>query len=143
MPPLTTQQKQTLLDIARRTIDAYVRTGEAYDTKEADPSLSDTKGAFVTIHNKGRLRGCIGNITTDEPLYLTIRNMAIASCSRDFRFNPIGANEIKEIDIEISVLSKPVAIKKIEELSLDELSEPIKNLLFELNMKQLSDAQTN
>lgn len=118
MSSLTHQQKHKLLEIARKTIEGYVKTEEIYAVQETDPSLSDTKGAFVTIHNKGGLRGCIGNIVTDEPLYLTVRNMAIASCSRDFRFNPVDADELKEIDIEISVLSKPTVIKDTDEIKM-------------------------
>jgi AmmeMemoRadiSam system protein A len=86
--------------------------------KESDPRLKEEEGAFVTIHRKGSLRGCIGNILGRQPLYLTIRDMAVAAASEDPRFPPVTAAELSVIDIEISVLSKPKVIKDVSEIKL-------------------------
>jgi AmmeMemoRadiSam system protein A len=67
-------------------------------------------GAFVTLHERGELRGCIGNIVATQPLYLTVRDMAIASAFEDPRFPSLKEDELKDIDIEISVLSEPQKI---------------------------------
>ena len=104
---LTEKQKKRLLEIARQTIEAYVRTGERLDFEENDPALLETKGAFVTLHLHKDLRGCIGNIVGQGPLYLTVRDMAIASATEDPRFSPVKESELDDIDIEISVLSIP------------------------------------
>ncbi|MDD5665610.1 MAG: AmmeMemoRadiSam system protein A, partial [Candidatus Omnitrophica bacterium] len=60
---------------------------------------------FVTLHKRGELRGCIGNIIGRGPLYLTIRDMAVESATGDPRFSKVTLDELKDIDIEISVLS--------------------------------------
>jgi AmmeMemoRadiSam system protein A len=64
------------------------------------------------------LRGCIGNIVTTAPLYLTVRNMAIAAASQDSRFLPVGPKELGDIDVEISVLSKPRRTMDVNEIQM-------------------------
>ena len=105
--PLSQEHKEKLLKIARETIEQYIQTGQVLSIKEPDPRLNLSEGAFVTIHNKGELRGCIGQIVGAQPLYLTVRDMAIASATKDFRFDPIKKEELESIDMEISVLSMP------------------------------------
>ena len=55
------------------------------------------EGAFVTITKHGDLRGCIGNIIGQEPLYETVRDMAVAAASQDPRFTPLTVAELEEI----------------------------------------------
>ena len=76
------------------------------------------EGAFVTIHKNKALRGCIGNIVTDKPLYQTVRDMAIAAATQDPRFKPLTKEELSDIEVEISVLSKPERIKSIDEIQM-------------------------
>jgi AmmeMemoRadiSam system protein A len=66
-------------------------------------------GCFVTLKNKDQLRGCIGCFVTDEPLWKTVREMAVASATKDSRFfgNRIKSSEIPQLTIEVSVLSPP------------------------------------
>jgi len=115
---LTLAQKKQLIDIARNTIDEYVRTGKTINVQETDARLSWEEGAFVTIHKKGNLRGCIGNIIGRKPLYLTVRDMAISSATQDPRFPPVTADELNGIDIEVSVLSKPEVITNVDDIQL-------------------------
>ncbi|MBN1870476.1 MAG: AmmeMemoRadiSam system protein B [Candidatus Omnitrophica bacterium] len=115
---LTVQQKKRLVDIARKTIEEFVNKGKKLDFKENDARLLEEEGAFVTIHRKSYLRGCIGNIIGNKPLYLTVRDMAVAAASQDPRFPPVQPDELKEIEIEISVLSKPRVIKDVSEIKL-------------------------
>lgn len=105
--PLTAAQKRRLLQIARETADGFVRTGRVPDIKESDKRLQTREGAFVTLYREGRLRGCIGQIVGQTPLYLTVRDMAVAAAARDPRFAAVGADELGTISIEISVLSVP------------------------------------
>ncbi len=88
-------------------METYIKTGERKDYKIDDPVLNREMGAFVTLHKGGQLRGCIGNIVGRGPLYLTVRDMAIESSTNDPRFPPVTASELKDIDVEISVLSEP------------------------------------
>ena len=102
---LNTEQKKTLLDIAKKTITSAVskKSIPAFDI--TDPALNLKCGAFVTIHKKGSLRGCIGHIVGTTALYKTVAKMAVEACLHDPRFGPVTPDELEEIDIEISVLS--------------------------------------
>ncbi|MFH1848280.1 MAG: AmmeMemoRadiSam system protein B, partial [Candidatus Omnitrophota bacterium] len=104
------KQKKRLLEIARHAMEAYIKTGKTLEFKEDDPELLKAKGAFVTLHKNGDLRGCIGNIIGHGPLYKTVRDMAIASSTQDPRFSRVSASELDDIKIEISVLSQPVQV---------------------------------
>lgn len=117
--PLTKDQKRSLLDVAWQTVKLYVETGKTFEFVTKDPRVFEQEGAFVTIHNKGRLRGCIGHIIGDQPLIATVRDMAIAA-TKDHRFilNPITKEEIPELDIEVSVLSQPRPISDVSEIEM-------------------------
>ena len=115
---LNEQQKKRLLGIARKTIDEYITGGKKLDFTEDDPLLLKKMGAFVTIHKQGNLRGCIGNIIGQQPLYLTVRDMAIQSATADPRFPPVAPDELKDIDIEISALSEPKKVENIDEIKM-------------------------
>ena len=117
-PALTIEQKRALMDIARKTIDQYVRTGQKMEVRQGDQRLALNEGAFVTIHKNGQLRGCIGNIVTQKPLYMTVRDMAIAAATEDPRFPRVLPEELDQIDLEISVLSLPRVIRDVGEIEL-------------------------
>jgi hypothetical protein len=99
------EQKKRLLEIARKSIETYLKTGKKPELKETDPLLIKEMGAFVTLNKEGELRGCIGNLVGKMPLYLTIRDMAIEAAVGDPRFSILTLDELKNIEIEISVLS--------------------------------------
>lgn len=114
---LTQTEKQELLKIARDSIKNYLEKRKKLEVTTQDEFLKQEMGAFVTLHKNGELRGCIGHMVATEPLYLTVRDMAIAAAVDDPRFPSVGANELKDIDIEISVLSpmkKVASYKDIE-----------------------------
>jgi len=115
---LNEQQKKRLLEIARKTMNEYVNSGKRLDFKEEEPILLKNMGAFVTIHKQGKLRGCIGNIIAQQPLYLTVRDMAIETATADPRFPAVSPDELKDIDIEISVLTQPKQVESIDEIKL-------------------------
>jgi len=116
----TRAQKQELLNIARSTISHYLETGKRLEVKVDDPLLEKDMGAFVTLHRDGQLRGCIGHMVAAEPLYLTVRDMAIASATNDWRFTPVKREELDEIDIEISVLTP---MEKIDDYNRIEMGK--------------------
>jgi hypothetical protein len=113
---LTPERKKRLIEIARQTIHSYITEGKKISVQENDDRLHAEEGAFVTLHKHGQLRGCIGNIMGQGPLYLTVRDMAIAAATQDPRFPPVTEAELDQIDIEISVLSKPREVNDPDEI---------------------------
>jgi AmmeMemoRadiSam system protein A len=100
-------QKQTLLKVARDTVEAVIKGGLIPKPKSGDPGLNAKCGCFVTLKNSEQLRGCIGQFTSDRPLIELVVEMAKASATGDPRFfaDPITADELGQLDVEISVLS--------------------------------------
>ena len=115
---LNKTQRKELLKIARDSIGTYLRTGKKLQVKPADPLLSKVMGAFVTLNEGGQLRGCIGNLVGSEPLYLIVREMAIEAAIGDPRFNRLSLAELKNVKIEISVLSALEKIDSVEKIEL-------------------------
>ncbi|MBD3427255.1 MAG: AmmeMemoRadiSam system protein B [Candidatus Omnitrophica bacterium] len=111
-------QRKELLKIARDTIRHYLETGERLEVEVVDEALQQEMGAFVTLHKNGALRGCIGHMVAKGPLYLAVRDMAIAAAVEDPRFPPLKASELDEVDIEISALSPMVKIEDHEDIEM-------------------------
>ena len=102
---LTGEEKQELLHLARNAIAEHITKGNIFEKEVTNPKLKAAGAVFVTINKKGHLRGCIGHIQPIMPLYQSVINNAIAACSSDPRFPPMKEEELKDIDIEISILS--------------------------------------
>lgn len=100
-------QRRQLLKIARDTVEAVIAGKPVPKPISQDPQLNEHCGCFVTLKNKERLRGCIGQFTADRPIIELVAEMAEASATGDPRFfgDPITPRELKNLDIEISVLS--------------------------------------
>ena len=106
---LTADDKAALLATARESIEARL-LGRPPRWPSGEPALDSRLGAFVTLHKRssyGRrlLRGCIGRMSADKALVLTVRDMALAAAFEDPRFPPLIDRELEAIDVEISVLS--------------------------------------
>jgi AmmeMemoRadiSam system protein B/AmmeMemoRadiSam system protein A len=117
-PLLSEPQKERLLKVARETVESYVRTKNAPRPAVSDPALSVPRGAFVTLKEDSRLRGCIGDFFSSEPLYETVRDMAIEACSHDGRFMPVTADELPRIQYEISVISPLRRVSGVEDIKV-------------------------
>ncbi len=116
---LTSEHKKTLIKIARKSVISASNSQTAPEYKISDDALNAVCGAFVTLHNNnGTLRGCIGNIIAEKPLWETVRNMAAESALRDPRFPPVSPREVDSIYIEISVLSPLQKIKNLEQIEV-------------------------
>ena len=115
---LNANQRKRLLEIARKSIEAYLKTGKRLELTESDPLLLKEMGSFVTLHKHGDLRGCIGNLIGDKPLYLMVRDMAVESAMNDPRFSPVQLTELENIEIEISVLSPLERINDPDKIKL-------------------------
>jgi len=74
------------------------------------PLARERRGAFVSLHANGDLRGCIGHVTSDRPLGEVIRQVAVSAAQNDPRFPPVTPEELADLHIEISVLSNPLPV---------------------------------
>lgn len=117
---LNGQEKASLLKIARKTLENYFSKSktEIFDEEEITSNLKAYCGAFVTLHVDGRLRGCIGRMTGNIPLYELIGEMAISAAFHDRRFSPLQKSELNQLNIEISALSPMKRINDITEIEL-------------------------
>ena len=117
---LSEKDKKDLLAIARSTVVQYVmeRKVPDVDVSKLSDNVKTNCGAFVTLYKHGELRGCIGRFEPNEPLYKVVQQMAVAASTEDYRFQPVESNEIKDLDIEISVLTPMRKINSIDEIEL-------------------------
>ncbi len=117
---LSEKDKKDLLAIARNTLVKYLKDGNILevDTTKLSENVKTNCGAFVTLRKYRELRGCIGRFEPNEPLYKVVQQMAIAAATEDYRFPQVQANELKELDIEISVLTPMRKINSIDEIEL-------------------------
>lgn len=113
---LNNDVKKQLIHLARQSITSHFNHHYPDITLYLDDVYEQKRGAFVTLHKNGQLRGCIGYIIPFKNLRETIIDMAKAAAFRDPRFKPVKENEMNEIDIEISVLSEMICIQDINEI---------------------------
>jgi AmmeMemoRadiSam system protein A len=111
---LTETEKKTLIDIVKKTIECKLTGKKTPEFNIDSEVLKEKKGAFVTLKKNENLRGCIGYIEAIKPLYKTVAEMAIAAAFNDPRFPPLNPNELKDVNLEISVLSP---LKKIDDIN--------------------------
>lgn len=117
-PGLSHKDESELVKIARATLEAFVNTGKGLSGKPDSPALARPGACFVTLKEKGELRGCIGNFIGEGPLYQAVRDMAVNACSRDNRFMPVAKEELKDIKLEISVLSPLRKTRSVDDIKV-------------------------
>jgi AmmeMemoRadiSam system protein A len=112
------ERSHPLVELARRTIESYVREGKRPSLPPALPvEMQQPAGAFVTIYRHGQLRGCIGTIQpTQASVAEEVIENAVAAASRDPRFSAVESHELKDLEIKVDVLTKPVPIDGVEDL---------------------------
>jgi len=106
---LSTEDEQTLLRVARASIESGTAVGQKMNVVPADYSkaLQAVKSSFVTLKLSGELRGCMGSLAAREPLVADVAQHAFAAGFLDPRFPPLSLNEAGQVEIHISVLSTP------------------------------------
>ena len=99
-------QRSELLRLARRSLETMI-VGQTLSPKapETGTVLDRHDGVFVTLKRRGRLRGCIGRITSDTPLTRSVVSLARSAAREDPRFEPLRAEELDDLRIEVTVLS--------------------------------------
>jgi AmmeMemoRadiSam system protein B/AmmeMemoRadiSam system protein A len=115
---ISEEGRKVLLHSARSALERYFESGTKESIEIDMPELQSANGAFVTLHKKGRLRGCIGCFSSNDPLYKTVQEFALNSALRDPRFPPVKREELTDIDIEISVLSPMRKVESADEIVL-------------------------
>jgi len=98
------EERRWLLRLAHQSIRAAV-TGTKFTLPGSSAHLKEARGAFTTLHENGKLRGCIGYVMAVAPLDKTIVDTARAAALEDPRFDPVTEAELENLQLEISVLS--------------------------------------
>ncbi|MSP62536.1 MAG: AmmeMemoRadiSam system protein A [Myxococcales bacterium] len=116
-PDLSDPDRRELLRIARITLKHWLKIGYTPPGVPHRGPLVTPSSAFVTIHVDGHLRGCIGRLDPDQPLYRAIMDLTVAA-TRDARFEPVRTEEIPQARIEISVLSPRTRVTDPDAITL-------------------------
>ena len=129
---LTDKEKAELLALARKSVEYAVEVGEPYaPDANADEILNQERGAFTTLMEAGKLRGCIGYTSARTPLYMTVRDTATKAALDDPRFQPVSAAELPRLEYEISVLSPLRRVTDVDEIKVGEDGLLMKNGRYE------------
>jgi AmmeMemoRadiSam system protein B/AmmeMemoRadiSam system protein A len=111
---LTQQDKKELLALARKTMVYALKNRHVPEASDLgitpSAAMSAPRAAFVTLKENSQLRGCIGDIFPQRPLYKSVIINAINACVNDRRFRPVSLDECKDITIEISALTAPTPV---------------------------------
>ncbi|MFH1055509.1 MAG: AmmeMemoRadiSam system protein B, partial [Candidatus Altiarchaeota archaeon] len=109
---LDTKEQRFLLDLAQETLVRHYRGEDMkLDETKIPPKLLEDKACFVTLNKNKQLRGCIGHLVPQEKLYRCVIDNALNAALNDGRFEQVTEDELKDIKIEVSVLSIPKPLK--------------------------------
>jgi len=111
---LTDDEKDELLKLARAAMTQFLTAGTEIDELSGKDAFRAPRGAFVTLTRAGDLRGCIGYVEPVLPLGQAVIRTAIYAATEDSRFRPVTAAELKDIRVEISVLTPAREIARAE-----------------------------
>jgi len=116
MPSLSEAERRELLDLARLSVVQAVSHANLPEKIPTAGIFAERRGVFVTLHVRGRLRGCIGVIDGEEPLGPAVVRCAASAALQDARFSPLRPEELGGLEIEISLLSPlaPIASEDVE-----------------------------
>lgn len=114
------ESQQFLLKLARQTLEHFFVTGDVLSVAGSQMSadLTQKRGTFVTLTKHGLLRGCIGHIEPVQEIYKDVVDNVLSAAFQDPRFEPLREEELKAVEIEISVLTEP---QELEYTSVDDL----------------------
>jgi hypothetical protein len=115
---LNHEQKTFLLELAEKTVEAAVKGQPKPEPDDIPEIAKQERGAFVTLEKNGNLRGCIGQVIPSNPLWETVRDMAVSAALKDPRFPGVQEKELDDITVEISILTVPRKIDDIEEIEV-------------------------
>ncbi|MCK5072004.1 MAG: AmmeMemoRadiSam system protein B [Bacteriovoracaceae bacterium] len=114
------QEKKDLLKLSRTVLEKFVREGKKVGESDAKITVTDSMneiaGGFVTLHKKGQLRGCIGEIMPSRSVLSVVKERTISAAVHDSRFAPVKPDELDDIDIEISILTPPKQVDSYNDI---------------------------
>jgi AmmeMemoRadiSam system protein A len=129
-PATLAQRGRLLLPIARAAISNAL--GRTLLAPEGAAWLRDAGACFVTLTQRGQLRGCIGSLEARRPLLLDIKANAVAAALKDSRFAPLTLAELDSTDVEVSLLSPLQALRFDSEAdALAQLCPGVDGVVFE------------
>jgi AmmeMemoRadiSam system protein A len=114
------EERRVLLELARSSIRHGLthHRPQPVDPLDYAPALRELRAAFVTLNRGGRLRGCIGHLQACQALVQDVAENAYSAAFRDPRFRPLGADELADLEVHISVLSPPEPMSVSSEADL-------------------------
>ncbi len=115
---LTAEDRRTLLKIAEDSVRLACGDvdREIFNQDSITEVLCEKHGLFVTIRSHGSLRGCIGHIESDDPMYKAVSKIAVSAAFHDPRFKPVSKRELDKLEFEISVLSRFIEVDAPEKI---------------------------
>ncbi|MDQ7031946.1 MAG: AmmeMemoRadiSam system protein A [Desulfonauticus sp.] len=113
---LSQEEKDYLKKIARLSMIEELSGKKINYPPPVSKKLTSSLGAFVTLKKNGDLRGCIGQVIAQDPLWKTIIAMAKEAAFKDPRFSPVQLEELEELEIEISILSPLEKVTNLEQV---------------------------
>ncbi len=115
---LTVSDKEALLSLARRSIEKCYEPEfwVSREPEEVSEAMKQPCGAFVSVYVDGKLRGCIGTFSEEDPLWENVEQMAVSAATSDTRFSPVESGELDRMEIEISVLTPRQRIQDKNEI---------------------------
>jgi len=115
---LTDSDRQILLQIARNSVQSHLLSEAPGLTDVPDGVLTEPHGIFVSLHKRGELRGCIGNVHPAGPLFRSAADCAVAAAAGDPRFAPLALGELPDVEFEISVLSPMQHVHDVSDIEI-------------------------
>ena len=115
---LSNPERQLLLEIARGAVRSHLAKEKPAGREIPEGTLRQPHGVFVSIHRGEELRGCIGRVQSDRPLYLATAECAVSAAVADPRFLPMEADELDHVSFEISALTPLATIEGIDQLEV-------------------------
>lgn len=125
---LSEEEERELLELAQNAVEGAVRNHKLYEPHATgDHALDQNRGAFVTLMEGGKLRGCVGYTSAAQPLYKAIRDTATLAALRDPRFPPVTEGELPRLQYEVSVLSPLLRVDDINRIEIGKHGLLVKN----------------
>lgn len=109
------EERILLLKLAHASIESALEERQI-PLEPPTAHLAEKRGAFTTLYTRGDLRGCVGYVFPVASLYRTIAETARAAAFEDTRFPPVGAKELPDLEVHLSVLSplQPIRPEEVE-----------------------------
>lgn len=108
---MSPEEGKKAVEIARKVVEFWIKKRRKFEPKNYPERFEEKMGVFVSLHSKsGNLKGCIGYIEPEKPLIEGLIEVAVSAC-QDPRFKPLSVEELNNIVVEVSILTKPEPVE--------------------------------